>query len=194
MFCRPALQSPAARNFAPQPVREVTLSVWKVMLHLRRALLTPMPLPPSVSMSGPLSSTTSPPPLHQHAADPGTTSGDRVPTASGDETRNSMPIALTTNRADTDATFGGGDHGYGRDGSARGGHQLSRSETSGQNRNPDWEDVDALDYWVRTWAAGGPGAPSGDTLQRYVWLTIFTALATLTMFVSSVCLLCSCCM
>ena len=37
-----------------QPVREVTLSIWKAMLHLRRAwLAAPLLLPPRAAGSGP---------------------------------------------------------------------------------------------------------------------------------------------
>lgn len=59
-------------------------------------------------------------------------------------------------------------HNGGGDDNGNGGSYARSSRDNG--KNPPWEDAEALEYWLRAWAAGGPAGPSGDTLHRSVVL------------------------
>lgn len=52
-------------------------------------------------------------------------------------------------------------------GSGDRGHGEVEAILREHDRNPDWEDLEALHYWVRAWAVGGPSGPAGDTLHRW---------------------------
>lgn len=56
--------------------------------------------------------------------------------------------------------------GVRKDGIVGGGDEEDEEVFPVPNRNPCWEDPEALEYWVRAWATGGTPGPSGDTLHR----------------------------
>lgn len=162
--------------YRPQPVRDVTLGVWKALLHVRRVLVG-IPLQ---SRSQPIDS----PARIQCYNDDGTP--NRTSTSSSSELdtgghRRYYGVSGDSDpRADAVGSVGdnvGGNGGIAKSSMESAGFMPQKTMAgaranevdallSAHDRNPDWQDLEALEYWMWAWATGGPSGPGGDTLHR----------------------------